>query len=115
MQIRVKWHCKNAFPLQEIIAPIRTIINLHENLSNLIYTEMVKADAKYRYSSNFIRNDELTSGDCSKTFLTSSVPNLELDTFAIKLNRSYLKVNATSRQKKRTRLSETSRKKIKHR
>ena len=42
----------------------------------------------------------LTGGDGAETFLTSSVPNLELDTFAIKLNGSDLKVNATSKRQK---------------
>jgi hypothetical protein len=46
------------------------------------------------------RRSSLTSGDGSKTFLTSSVPNLKLDTFAIKLNSSYLKINTASKAKR---------------
>ncbi|KAL4578834.1 hypothetical protein LXL04_014965 [Taraxacum kok-saghyz] len=34
-----------------------------------------------------------TSCDCPESFLTSCVPDLEFDTFAIKFNCSYLKIN----------------------
>lgn len=51
---------------------------------------------------------KLTSGDSPKPLLTSGIPNLKLDTFTIKLNRSYLKVNTTSKQNRETRLCKTS-------
>ena len=35
-----------------------------------------------------------TSGDRSEPFLTSSIPDLEFDPLAIKLNGSYLEINS---------------------
>jgi hypothetical protein len=55
-------------------------------------------------ASNSYEKDELTSGDSPKPLLTSGIPNLKLDTFTVKLNRYYLKVNATSKQNRETRL-----------
>lgn len=35
----------------------------------------------------------LTSSNCSESLLTGSIPNLQFNTFSIKLNCPYLKVN----------------------
>lgn len=37
-----------------------------------------------------------TSSDSTETFLTSCIPNLQLDTFAVELNGANLEVNANS-------------------
>jgi hypothetical protein len=39
----------------------------------------------------------LTCCNCPEPFLSCSIPNLELDTFAIKFNGSYLKINTALR------------------
>lgn len=44
----------------------------------------------------YLPSQELTCGDCSEPFLTSGIPDLKLNPFAIKLNGPYLEVNAVS-------------------
>lgn len=51
---------------------------------------------KKREKREYLPSQELTCGDCSEPFLTSSIPDLKLNPFAIKLNGPYLEVNAVS-------------------